>query len=255
MEKKAEPRKATSAKGDIPPIQSKEVLLLHHDYSREFAKRKVESNWDRYAELSDDEDNPQMMAAKFDKILLAPKSIGEHFTFSAERAWEQVADADAESNADSQSNDLFKLNMQNLKNGIGQLPFYLRNDLPLDLFIDDEITDMNFRAKYYENNEKQKTQAKSAGDPEHGAKHLIAEENLQRNEKKSHEDFIGVKTHSKTNIQLAANITKLAESTVSFTSQTTSPTQSQGTKTNAKPMGSIESGDIQDWLDDILNDK
>lgn len=253
MEKKSEPRKATSAKGDIPPIQSKEVLLLHHDYNQEFTKRKVESNWDKYAELSDDEDNTQLMAAKFDKILLAPKSIGEHFTFSSERAWEQAADADAECNADSQSNDLFKLNMKNLKNGVGQLPFYLRNDLPLDLFIDDEITDMNFRAKYYENNEKQKTQSKSAGGPELMTKQLDAKESLQRNEENSHEEFIGVKTHSKgkANVSLAENITKLAESNASLTLST----QSQATKTNEKPMSSIESGAIQDWLDDILNDK
>lgn len=245
-------RKATSAAKDLPPIQSKEVLLLDHDYGRAFTKRKVESNWDKYEDLSDDDgdSNPQMMAANFDKILSAPKAIGEHFTFASERAWEQAVDADAESSADT--TDLFKLNLSNLKNGVGRLPFYLRNDLPLDLFNDDEITDMNFRANYYDN-ENQKPQTKRTGDVKSLMESLGAKVYAQSNDVRLPECSVGTSSQ-KTNVKLSKSITDLAESTASLTIQKPAPQHSTTTAPMGKPKGSNESENIQDWLDDILNE-
>lgn len=252
IEKKIEPRKAPSTTGTLPPIQSKEVLLLEHDFNRAFAKRKIDSNWDRYAELSDEEDDPQKMAADFDKILLAPKSIGEFFTFSIERAWEQTVDADAKSNTDSPPNDLFKLNLNNLRNGVGRLPFYLRNELPLNLFSDDEITDMNYRANYYENNANQSSRAKV--DVKSLTNPFSAEENHQSNEMRTFENCSGTSCVA-TDAKFSKSITKLAESTGSLTLQPSVARQSDTLKAMEKPINSNESENIQDWLDDILNDK
>lgn len=253
VEKKIDVQKATNTAKDLPPIQSKEVLLLNHDYGRAFAKRKVESNWDRYEELpDDDDDNPQMMAADFDKILLAPKSIGEHFTFASERAWQQDVDADAESSTDKQCTDLFKLNLSNLKNGVGRLPFYLRNDLPLDLFDNDEITDMNFRANYYDS-EKQKPQTKSTGDVVSMPTILGAKEHAQSNEVRLPEYSVAT-TSEKTNVKLSESIINLAESTASLTIEKSSPQHSTTPTSMETPKGSNKNENIQDWLDDILNE-
>lgn len=230
----------------MPPIQSKEVLLLDQDYNRAFSKRKIESNWDRYAELSNDEDNAQLMAADFDKILLAPKSVGEHFTFASERVWEQDADVDA----DSQSNDLFKLNLLNLKNGAGRLPFYLRNDLPLNMFSDEEISDMNFRVNFYDNKEKQMVQTKSNSGAKEMGKRLMGNEKLESGEMRSRADTSTVQT----NVRLSESITKLAASTGSLMIQQT-PSQSQMSTIGAQTTAANnKTENIQDWLDDILNE-
>lgn len=246
VEKKAEPRKETNAAGVLPPIQSKEVLLLDHDYGRAFAKRKVESNWDRYAELSDDEDNPQEMAADFEKILLAPKSIGEHFVFSSERAWENSVNSVAETNADFQPNDLFKLNLGNLKNGVGRLPFYLRNNLNLDLFSDDEITNMNFGANYSgNNNKKQKAQTIGVS----GLKSMAEKRNDRESVQRSDVQMDSIDTPTmQSSVKLPESTIKLAESTLQL------PSQSQAAKTIGKPETSTKTTNIQDWLDDILNE-
>lgn len=214
---------------------------MDYDHGRAFAKRKVESNWDRYGDLSDEEENPQLLAAEFDKILLAPQSIGEHFKFASERAWDQTVNAD--SGTDPSSHDLFKMNLNNLKNGVGRLPFYIRNDLPLELFDDDEITDMNYRANYYPSTEKQPPQTTSSA--EHLSKLLIAEESSAGETHKAPSGALSVKK----NVKLPESITKLAESTASFTVQASPPP-----KTAPAAKKANESENIQDWLDDILND-
>lgn len=231
----------------MPSIQSKEVLLLEHDYGRAFAKRKVESNWDRYAELSDDEDNPQEIAADFEKILLAPKSIGEHFVFSSERAWEHTVNTGAETNADCQPNDLFQLNLGSLKNGVGRLPFYVRNGLDLDLFSDDEITDMNFGANYNgDNNKKQKTQTIGVGCLNSMAEKMRYRESVQRSGMKMVESIDTSNLQS--SVKLPESTKKLAESTLPL------PSQSQVAKSIGKPETPTKTTNIQDWLDDILNE-
>lgn len=132
----------------MPAVQSKETLLLDYDYTQQFSKRKIASNWDRYNESSDEEDNAQMSAADFEQILSAPKSIGEHFTFSSERNWIQQDDSSL--NDANGAVDLFKLNIGQLKNGIGKLPFYIRQDFSKDLFTESELADMDFRVNYFD---------------------------------------------------------------------------------------------------------
>lgn len=223
--------------------------MLEHDYGHTFAKRKLETNWNKYEDLSEeDEGDPQIMAAKFDEILLAPKSIGEHFTFASERGWEQAT----EFGTDSLSHDLFTLNLNNLKNGVGRLPFYLRSDLPVDLFDDAEITDMNFRANYYVTDEKQRIKTEK---PSEIAEKLI-EKNIQSLDERTPEDSVITST-VKTSMILSKSITKLAESTASLTFGTPLKSHSQplSSKVIVKSNSTNDSENIQEWLDDILNDK
>lgn len=128
---------------DLPAVQCKDTLLLNYDHNQQYSKRILVNNWDRYDDSADEEDNAQMSAASFEQILCASKSVGNHFTFASERNWLQDAQMDA--------TDLFQLNVTNLKNGLGRLPFYIRQGIPKSVFNAFELTDMNYRVNFCEN--------------------------------------------------------------------------------------------------------
>lgn len=126
-------------------MQSKETILTDFDYNQTFSKRKLENNWSKYEELPDEEDNEQLLAANFEEMLLGPKTVGNHFTFSSEKHWDNL-DANDASFPQTQTENLFKLNLNLLKNGLGALPFDIRLGYPPELFNDDEITDITTKA-------------------------------------------------------------------------------------------------------------
>lgn len=122
--------------------------MTDYDLRKEFSKRKLESNWSKYDEISDEEENEQMKAADFGAILLAPKSIGTHFTLKSEKHWDQSNENDDSTAAGTIFSKLFQLNLVTLKNGVGRLPFYMRNDCPKEIFTDHEIADMEHKVNY-----------------------------------------------------------------------------------------------------------
>lgn len=131
-------------------MQSKEVILTEYDHSQSFSKRKLESNWSKYDEIPDEENNEQLLAANFDEMLLGPKVAGGHFTFAAEKHWDTMDAADSSLTTNSINDKLFKLDLNRLKSGIGSLPFDIRLGYPEDIFNAAEIGDMTHRVACYD---------------------------------------------------------------------------------------------------------
>lgn len=251
---KPEPKKPST---DLPAVQCKDTLLLDYDHNKQYSKRGVVSNWDKYAELpDDDDDNCQLSAADFAQLLSASKSIGDHFTFASERSWLQN-DGTNLSDEGSMSLDLFKLNILNLKNGIGQLPFYFRQGLSKEIFTEDEITSMDRQSskKPLAGSETQKlldiltlgdvitkqktnTQTPLEKDVDFGLKNVAVESTPK-----------GVDLESSLrNTYIDGELTKPKSTPTPNTSSSKVPSNGPSTVKSSK------TENIQDWLDDILNE-
>lgn len=219
----------------MPAVQSKETLLLNYDYTENFSKRKLVSNWGRYDEMSDEEDNPQMLAGDFEKILLAPQSVGSHFTFASERHWEQ---------GESTTHEEFQLDLNKLKNGVCLLPFYLRHNLSKDIFIEDELNTMNPKVYYEEKNlNKDISKNRKILPNAKSAKSGSSAANLNKEILNVHR---ALPSKSKS-AQLTEQMAKLVENTGRM--EVTELKKSSNLENNVE-----KSENIQDWLDDILND-
>lgn len=228
----------------MPNVQSKETLLTEFDYNRMFAKRTLESNWSKYDELPDDEDNEQMLAANFEEMLLGPKSVGGHFTFSSERHWNDL-DAQQPSSAHE---DLFKMDLNLLKNGLSALPFDVRLGYDETLFDSDELADITIRAGCTDvHAPRQKTQ-KAIEDVD-----LITE--FERIDKlKIDDDAPSVLNKHVPELRVGSNESKASSSNASQKAMPPPPlpptTKASPAKVNI-PAQSIDN--IQGWLDDLLN--
>lgn len=225
---------------DLPAVQCKDTLLLDYDHSQQYSKRKLVNNWNRYDESTDEEDNAQMTAASFEKILSASKSVGDHFTFASERNWLQNEDSQMD------ATDLFKLNVTNLKNGLGHLPFYIRQAIPKNVFNENELTDMDHRVNFFENDTKPK--------PSSINQNIV---NILSDTKTSTNT---VPVAKKTSYMHDTIKETIASDSLEKLLQTTS-IQSKPAKASVVAPKSNQTGtnkdkaeDIQDWLDDILNE-
>lgn len=272
-EKITKPQPSTMKKSyDLPALRCKNTLLLDYDYSKEYSKRHVVSNWDKYAELPDDDDdeNGQLSAADFEQLLSASKSIGDHFTFATERTWLQ-SDDDRQSNESSMASDLFTLNISHLKNGISRLPFYMRQGMSSDMFTPEEITNMNCRANYFDNETSSKS---SATNPMNQSLLNILTSNTSSQAKKNANNMTSnlknpinatpkaVEAQTSIDVELAQSLetTQLIDDkhTIVKTPVTT-PTPSKFNPnrqlvSDTVKVKSNKTEDIQDWLDDILNE-
>lgn len=244
---KLEPKKSSN---DLPAVQCKDTLLLDYDYNKQYSKRGLVNNWNKYAELpdNDDDDNGQLSAADFELLLSASKAIGDHFTFAAERSWFQSDNVNI-SDEGSMSADLFKLNISNLKNGIARVPFYSRQGLPEEMFTREEIEEMNRRADLLANSENQKTldtlqtsevynQVSSQGD------NVISEK-------------VAVNPPGEAELASSLRNTHINNHLTKTTSALTPSTSHAPLQTPSSVLPKLKSDkteDIQDWLDDILNE-
>lgn len=269
---------------DLPAVQCKDTLLLDYDHSAQYTKRKIESNFDRYKELpnvdddDDDDENGQLSAADFQQLLSRPATTGDHFTFSAERSWLQSADTETTDDSSMVSN-LFKLNITNLNDGLIRLPFYLRHDLPTDLFTEEELTDIHYRSKFFESEQTQQNKPlptseqvnqnlldclKSNVSQQVAGKKLNAKvegrmESSKNVDVKSFADTELVKLLQQTKVQdpsknvAAANTfqmpTSAAKASTPSKAVQVKPASSSSSKANVP-----KAENIQDWLDDILNE-
>lgn len=274
---------------DLPAVQCKDTLLLDYDHKAQYSKRKIESNFDRYKELpnvdddDDDDENGQLSAADFQQLLSRPASTGDHFTFSAERSWLQSADTDTSDDGSMVSN-LFKLNILNLNDGLIRVPFYLRHDLPTDLFTEEELTDIHYRSTFFENEQMQQNQRLTTNEPvnqnllaclKSNVGQEVAGKKLNTTVKTKMESSknVDVKSFAETELTELLQQTKVQEPSknmastsnvakISMPASTTAAKAPEPRKTvQAKPTPDSSSKanipkteDIQDWLDDILNE-
>lgn len=266
------PKPPTNQSHDLPAVQCKDTLLLNHDYNKQYSKRTVVSNWDRYAELPDndeDDDNGQLTAPDFELLLTTPKSI-DHFTLASERSWlENDASASDES---SMASTLFKLNVANLKTGIGHLPFHLRQGLPHDMFTNDEIRDMNYRVNFFENENQNSREANPINQNLLNVLISNTDENVNNKSKTKIETSVSLVQDDKsakiksasesgddleeliqaTRIQDQPTSIKLTPTT--FAASSKAPTQIKTISQSSTKKPSNRTENIQDWLDDILNE-
>lgn len=228
------------------------------------------SNADRYKELSDDDDdeNGQLSAADFQQLLSASTSVGDHFTFAAERSWLKTDDS-TPSDEGSMASDLFKLNISNLKDGLGRVPFYLRQGLPKEMFIEEEITDMNCRASFFEGENERKPLAANQTN-QNLLEILMSKTNEKVDSSPSTAKTGADEVVPKKVVEMSAaddelaGLLQMTEIHSPHASQKPTPTSTirTSTKTNeTKPASSNptkakanKTENIQDWLDDILNE-
>lgn len=234
---------------DIAAVQSKETLQLDYNPHQQYSKRKLVSNWDRYAEQSDESDSEQVTASDFEQILLASKSVGEHFTFSAEQDWQQSVERDA-IDKNSTSFDLFKLDISKLKKGVAKLPFYIKHGLSKNEFSEDEITKMDHGVQYFE-----KLESKDQHPFNENLLNIIRDskstDNQTQHTQQANNELNSAKTKAQsTKAVLLSNQDKQKLNDT----QGTEATESKSS-TSIKKVQDNKVEDIQDWLDDILNEK
>lgn len=230
---------------DLPAVQCKDTLLLDYDHSKQYSKRSLVNNWSKYDDIpDDDDDNAQLTAADYEQLLAASKSVGDHFTFAAERSW---LHSDAQTEEGSLAGELFKLNISNLENGLNRLPFYVRQDLKEDIFTNEELRDIDYRA-----NEWGKTKQKPLKENKTNQNVFSTSANV-----KSLDTSVNIKSRDDVKLPSVAEIApKLSELTLK-TKSMPSPSSSGAiqSKSNSPPTApSKKTEDIQDWLDDILNE-
>lgn len=189
------------------------------------------NNWNRYDEPTDEEDNAQMSAASFEQILSASKSVGDHFTFASERNWLHNEDSQMD------TTDLFKLNVTNLRNGLGRLPFYIRQAIPKNVFNEFELTDMDYRVNFFEKDTKPK--------PSSINQNIT---NILTDTKNS------TSTVKKKKSSCMHDTIKETIETDSIKSKPLAHASVAAPKSNQKGTKKEKPEDIQDWLDDILNE-
>lgn len=249
---------------DLPNVQSKETILTEFDYNHMFTKRKVESNWSKYDELPEDEDNEQMLAANFEEMLLGPKTIGSHFTFSSERHWDNL-DVDHQfQQSHGIHEQLFKLDLNLVKNGIGALPFDVRLGYPEAMFNDSELADITSRVGCFDRFVR-KAEIAGRNDVDLISEFELIDAKSKMNASANVSDEESSKS-AKERINLP--YTKIVPSSGSVANDPTSTLlcsiktttvagEKLATKLNvAKPAAAIASQsieNIQGWLDDILN--
>lgn len=251
------PSSKPSTSNALPNVQSKETILTDFDYSQTFSKRKLENNWSKYEELPDEEDNEQLLAANFEDMLLGPKTVGNHFTFSSEKHWDHL-DANDASFPQTQTDNLFKLNLNLLKNGLGTLPFDIRLGYSPELFNDDEIADITTKAGCFDRFVK-KTDGEVGEDLVQKFARIDAKIRGAKGEVEA--EIVPVETKVSESVQPSSSIVPIPLSNVMIDTSAASESKAGSNEDKApkqvpKPVipaapQAIEN--IQGWLDDILN--
>lgn len=97
------------------------------------------SNWTKYEEIEPDDDDQQLSAADFERLLITPASLGSHFVFSTEKNW-------GDDDSATELTQFFKLNLTNLAKSLTTIPFYKRQSYCDNLFDANELVDMDVKA-------------------------------------------------------------------------------------------------------------
>lgn len=222
-----------------------------------FSKRKVESNWSKYEDLPDEEDNEQLLAANFEEMLLGSKTIGSHFTFSSEKNWDNL-EADGSLQQSHGINDrLFKLNLNLLKSGLGGLPFDVRLGYSEDMFNANELGDIAQRVGCYDRPVKKEVNNDHMDLITRFEKIDAKAANATGSHKSNEKAISAAKEDRKNVAEQGAPATQVTNTNFSISSS--NPLPAAVTNEPPKPIKpaitvapqAIEH--IQGWLDDILN--
>lgn len=114
--------------------------ITEEEPNRQFSKREVSSNWNKYTESSAIND-VEVPVADFEQLLSVPSSIGAHFLLNSEKSWE--------GNDDWYNRDeYFRLNLVELTQSLATIPFYERQQYSKNVFNSEEIEDMDRQARF-----------------------------------------------------------------------------------------------------------
>ncbi|PNF44025.1 hypothetical protein B7P43_G16230 [Cryptotermes secundus] len=130
---KPDPRNTTELFAKLKR-ETDDIKALKHQKPR----RKIFSNWAKYEEpLPYLDHEVELQGADFEALVKAP--LSGHFRFKSERTW----DADVT----SLSGELFSLDTDLLADGLATIPLCQKLDLPVSLFSEAELEDMDYCAK------------------------------------------------------------------------------------------------------------
>ncbi|KAL4713313.1 hypothetical protein ACJJTC_015300 [Scirpophaga incertulas] len=133
--------------------ETDEILKITEEENSKYKKKEIQSNWSKYEmpiDNYDEIDEQEMLGADYEKLVAAPLSIGGHFQFKHEKSWDKDI-------GPTPYDKYFNINMDKLFLAICTVPFYVRNDVPIDLFTEAELVNMKNKAnkskqKYYNEN-------------------------------------------------------------------------------------------------------
>ncbi len=217
-----------------------ETDVVPEETSKQFSKRELQSNWNKYDDKTNFDDAPQ--PPNFEELLLAPASIAGHFLFNSERSWEATDDW-------YNRDDYFQLNLMELSRSLATIPFYECQNYPKDIFSLDEIEDMNRQAKYQQfklaaNNKNTVDSVGGQCSPIDRKSEINKTEtaaNLPQNDDDDLDELLNLTGTGKQKFQ---------SSDIPSSSSTVS---SVGTHRIGEKITTVDStDDIQKWLDDVL---
>uniref|UniRef100_U5ENR2 Putative apoptosis caspase activation inhibitor n=1 Tax=Corethrella appendiculata TaxID=1370023 RepID=U5ENR2_9DIPT len=223
------------------PKNSSDVEFSNDDEI--YSRRKLQNNWHRYedneASVSFDDESDEN-AADFQHLVERTASTSGHFFFKSEKTWENDLNPDA-LNTRTQFTKYFTLDTKNLNESLKCIPFYERQNYPVNLFDKVEINQMNMKAEICRNNYE---------------KSLCKNDNLKPGKKKEekpkkeiHLSTVEITSEScDKNSQITNELSQSIDEKLTLDEQPKASVNSSPDKTSK-----TAKEDMQDWLDNILD--
>lgn len=204
--------------------------------SKQFSKRELSSNWNKYDDNLSSNDIDVPNSSNFEELLSAPVSFGGHFLFNSEKSWEA---SDDWYNRD----EYFQLNLAELSKSLATIPFYQRQNYSKEIFSSEEIDRQNRQAKYQ--------LFKWSANSTNTAVKLSDESATAKNENKETQNVANLPQNDEDDLDDLLNLTgpKRHEIQSSALPPTTNPSSGVTIQLGRTAEAT---DDIQKWLDDIL---
>lgn len=225
----------------------------HENEKLQVKKMNIDNNkWVYRPAEKEAEDDCQ--APDFQEVLSAPP--GAHFQFSDERNWSKELDEEAYT-----SKSLFTLDVPIIMENIAKLPFYIRADMDKSLFTDSEISKMDKGYRQLASSqpdfstENVKPSTRSTPAPQNNSCQTM---DLSE-QSQSNQVLCVVKSNTPPKIQSSPHASSQRPSNIGPTnSHLPDLRQTNQTPSNphlSNPGSTKKTEDLQDWLDDMINDK
>lgn len=236
--------------------------------SRQYSKRTIVKNWDKYsnadagvdaaAVANAELDCEQMSAADFGQLLRAPAAEGAHFRFSSERSW----DAD-ESATDLFGTQFFRMNVSQMERQLLAVPFHERQQYAAELFTDDELQHMRAEARAHNGvpgglrRSEPKLSGVQMNDVQQAERKIKTTEGLAVVSLPAEEVAVASKEVDD-ELDTLLSLVSVNKQTTMLEKREVRPVAVESVETGAvqlavlKPAAPVD--DLQQWLDDILDD-